>query len=624
MVERYGAKLGRQIFNDVVPISDPDTPLTIASGEDLAPAQPMPKDVPYPRSPLAKAIGAFREAAQPAEAAPGASRCLVIGPRKSASGHVMMMEATNDGPEMRLYGGGFNTAGWTFSPWGEPLMGRAWDHGWLLTSGHADVADTYAEKLNPADRHQYWFNGAWRTMATRTETILVKGSTPITHEVSVTVHGPVVQWDTAHGVAYSLRGAERGHELDSWVAINEMQRARSLADFQSKGVARMAWSTGVCYGDTEGQIGFWEAGLSPKRPTTVDSRLPTPGTGEYEWTGFLSFEERPHVINPTAGYIHTWNSKAAPWSREGDDARIGKTYRTWLGAKLATEGHGLTLLDMREINRKIWNAGGARDRTLTSPEFFAPYFRDVVARSDDAEIRQAAELMASFNGMYEDLDLDGTYDNPGGTLFREWLKVAPDVIFNPGIGDWWRKVDADRYQRYQTSLLLRALQGRDAGLPLQFDYLKGRDRDAVILQTLRRTIDTVKPRFAGLAMSEWRQPVFWKYLDATRMDPAKPLYPGEEKFRRTSAVLGHGPKVVKHHGGEGWVGMMELNPKDPAMFSVIEAGGQNQFIDPTGRGNPNLTDQVVMHANNEFKRIDMSLEDVKRTAVSTTRLKYQE
>lgn len=67
---------------------------------------------------------------------------------------------------------------------------------------------------------------------------------------------------------------------------------------------------------------------------------------------------------------------------------------------------------------------------------------------------------------------------------------------------------------------------------------------------------------------------------------------------------------------------MELTRSHPVLYSVVEAGGQNMFIDSNGKGNPNLTDQTAMHAENEFKRIDMSPDDFKRTAVSTTQLAF--
>ena len=329
------------------------------------------------------------------------------------------------------------------------------------------------------------------------------------------------------------------------------------------------------------------------------------------------------MLNPKQGYIHTWNSKATGWMREGDDARIGKTFRTWLGSELAESSNALSLLDMREINRKIFNGLGAQDRTNTSPAFFAPYIRAAVVRTGDAEVRRAAELMLSFNGLYEDLDRDGKYDNPGLTIFREWLQTAPKVIFGPDIGDWWSKIDAGRYHKYQTSLLLRALQGAAAGLPLQFDYFNGRDHDAVIVQTIRETIDKLKPQFAGRDMADWRLPVFWKYFDPSRETPDRPALPGSESTTaRTSALLGLGPYVVKHHGGEEWVGLMELTASRPVLYSVVEAGGQNLFVDPSGGGNPNLTDQTMMHAENEFKRIDMSPDEIKRTAASVTDLRF--
>jgi penicillin amidase len=624
MVARYGEQTGRQIFEDVVPLSDPDSPTTIPSGEDLAPAQPMPVPGPYPIQPtVSNPKGAREMPTLPTRFPAGASRCLVIGPARSASGHVLMLEATADGPESHLYGGGFDTAGFSFSGWGPPFMGRSLQHGWLMTSGEADTTTTYAERLNPKNQYQYWFKGAWKDMEHRSETIVVMGGKPVIHEVALTIHGPVVHWDVADGVAYTERYAVRGHELDNWVGIVELARAKNLADFEAKGVARLAWNLGVCYGDTSGQFGFWEAGVLPRLPPEVDSRLPTPGTGEYEWQGFLSAAEHPHMLNPKQGFIHTWNSKATNWSREGDDARIGKAFRTWEGSELAASGSGITLLDMREINRKIDNALGGVDRTATSPAFFAPYIRAAVAKTDDSEVKRAAELMLSFNGLYEDLDRDGKYDNAGLTLFRAWLKIAPKVIFGPAIDDWWSKIDKDRYLQYQSSLLLRALQGKDAGLPLRFDYFSGRDHAAVIVQTIRETIDSLKPQFAGQDMADWRLPIFWRYFDPARLTPDRPaLSESLPRAARTAALLGLGPYAVKDHGGEAWTGLMELTPTHPVLYSVVEAGGQDLFIDPSGKGNPHLTDQTPMHAENEFKRIDMSIDDVKRTAVSVTDLEF--
>jgi penicillin amidase len=68
---------------------------------------------------------------------------------------------------------------------------------------------------------------------------------------------------------------------------------------------------------------------------------------------------------------------------------------------------------------------------------------------------------------------------------------------------------------------------------------------------------------------------------------------------------------------------MELDPNTQAkIYSVTDAGGQDRFIDAKGNGNPHLTDQTRMHADNKFKVIEMPPEKVKATAESMETLDY--
>lgn len=624
MTDRYGHEKAWQIFNDVVPISDPDSPTTIPAGDDLAPRRATPAPVLAPIQ-LRRGGGAASAAAQTAPANPvkGASRCLVIGPEKSASGKVLMLEATADGPEIHLHGGGFDNAGFGSTGWGVPTMGRGAQHGWLLVSGSSEAGTTFAEKLNPANRYEYWYKGGWKKMERRTETLKVKDGASVTHEVAWTIHGPVIAWDAENGIAYSQQMGVHGRELDTWVAFAEMGRAKSLTEFREKGVDRLGWNLGACYGGEDGTIAYFEAGALPKKAAGVDPRLPTPGTGEYEWTGFLTRDEKPHMINPRQGYLFSWNSKATGWSQEGDNARIGATFRTWLGDRVAKNGQALTLLDMREINGKIFNALGAVDRNQAAPDFFAPYFQAAIKASDDAEVRRAGAYMLGFNGLYQDRDSDHAYDDPGLTLYRTWLEVAPRTLFGDDIGNWWKKIDADRYLTYQSSLLLRAFQGDGAGAPLGIDYFNGRDRTSAMIDTIKATIAEVKARFPGKDMAAWKQPIFWKYFDASLETPDRPQMAEDAPERRLSAVLRLGPTMAPHNGGESWVGLMEIGADRRALYSVVDAGGQNLFIDPDGKGNPHLADQTMMHETNELKKIDLAPESVRKTARSSMTLEYR-
>lgn len=623
MTDRYGPEKAWQIFNDVVPISDPDSPTTIPAGDDLAPARPVPAPVLAPVQLPGGGVASAAAQAAPTEPVKGMSRCMVIGPQKSASGNVLMLEATADGPEIHLQGGGFDNAGFGSTGWGVPTMGRGAQHGWLLVSGSSEAGTTFAERLNPKNRYEYWYKGAWKKMEHRTETFRVKDAAPVTHEIAWTIHGPVIAWDTDNGTAYSQQMGVHGRELDTWVAFAEMGRAKSLAEFREKGVDRLGWNLGACYGGEDGTIAYFEAGALPKKAAGVDPRLPTPGTGEYEWTGFLTPAAKPHMINPKQQYFMSWNSKATGWSQEGDNARIGATFRTWLGDRLAKNGEALTLLDMREFNGKIFNALGAVDRNQAAPDFFAPYIRQAIAASDDPEVKRAGEYMLSFNGLYQDRDGDQKYDNPGLTLYRSWLQIAPKIIFGDDMGDWWRAIDADRYLTYQSSLLLRAFQGDAAGAPLAVDYFNGRDRTAVMVETIKATLAEVKARFPGKDMAEWKQAIFWKYFDASLETPDRPQMAEDAPERRLSAVLGLGPTMAPHNGGESWVGLMEIGRDRRALYSVVDAGGQNLFIDPQGKGNPNLADQTLMHETNELKKITLVPDEIRKTAVSSMTLEYR-
>ncbi|MDO9363359.1 MAG: hypothetical protein Q7T60_10570, partial [Sphingopyxis sp.] len=77
------------------------------------------------------------------------------------------------------------------------------------------------------------------------------------------------------------------------------------------------------------------------------------------------------------------------------------------------------------------------------------------------------------------------------------------------------------------------------------------------------------------------------------------------------------------NGGESWVGLMEIARDRRALYSVIDAGGQNLFIGPKGHGNPHLADQTMMHETNELKKIPLTDAEIRATAESTATLEYR-
>ena len=103
-------------------------------------------------------------------------------------------------------------------------------------------------------------------------------------------------------------------------------------------------------------------------------------------------------------------------------------------------------------------------------------------------VTELVELMAGWNGLFTDADGDGRYDDPGLVAFEAWLPIAQQALVGSVIGDWWHRIDDYKHIKYRTSLLLRVIEGKDAATPAKFDFLQGRDRDAVLRSTLTTTL----------------------------------------------------------------------------------------------------------------------------------------
>lgn len=197
---------------------------------------------------------------------------------------------------------------------------------WGFTNGFADVQDLYVERLRRTrDGVEFEHRGEWRPAETRREEIRVKGGAPVTQEVIVTNHGPVIN-ALAAGLASGL-GAD-GLPAEPlalrWTALDPapgmidtlhcMNRAENCDAFRATLRGWVAPVQNVVYADADGNIGYTYAGRIPIR-AQGEGRTPAPGwSGEWEWTGFIPFEELPHQSNPARGYIVTANNRVVDGS----------------------------------------------------------------------------------------------------------------------------------------------------------------------------------------------------------------------------------------------------------------------------------------------------------------------
>src|SRR5215210_1188799 len=316
---RIGAEGAKVLFDDLSEHNDADTPTTLTRTTPFA---------KVPRTPRGNAIldaGSLRPTATAGASAarrttPGwASNFQIIGRSRSATGHPLFV----GGPQIGYFYPGLtleadvrwpgHQARGVYSPAnpGAILIGRGEDFAWSLTSAGSDLVDEFAEVLCGGSRTRYRYRGRCRRMRT-VDAGTIAGAGRVRYRT--TVHGPVTGYATAGGkpIAIARKRASFGRDV-LWqlpfrdATIGRVAGTRSFI----RAFARSPFTFNVGYADDR-DIAMFSAGKLPRRDPRVDPRLPTLGTGAYEWKGTVPARKLPQQVNPPGGALVNWNNSPAP------------------------------------------------------------------------------------------------------------------------------------------------------------------------------------------------------------------------------------------------------------------------------------------------------------------------
>ena len=188
------------------------------------------------------------------------------------------------------------------------------------------------------------------------------------------------------------------------------------------------------YADVDGNIGYQMPGRIPIR-AGGDGRQPVPGwTNDYEWTGFIPFEELPRRFNPPAGYIVTANNAVV------DDSYPYHLAREWA---YGTRAQRITDL-IEEADGPISVAmieDMQRDSRNLMAEEIVPYL--LAVDSPIPEVEAAQELLAEWGSQTEPFQQD--VDSPHAALFAAvWRHLLATTFHDELPEDYW-PIGRDRY-----------------------------------------------------------------------------------------------------------------------------------------------------------------------------------
>jgi acyl-homoserine lactone acylase PvdQ len=464
-----GPVRGYRAWDDVMLADDPEAPTTITHRFDYpvftggAPIgsviiDPGSIQSVDPRQPLTAASTASSAAPDPAvvdsaAAPPGkqASNFQVVAPFRSATDNSLATMGPQLGyfyPEIvqqiDLHGPGIKAQGIAVPGLAMYiLIGRTKNYAWSLTSANHDVRDVFAEKLcNPdgsaptrASTH-YLYKGECRALEDFNAGLLA--GTPLRYRLSV--HGPVIGTATVGGKPYALarKRSTFGRDGLNLAALHDLTGGKaSTPDRFWTAANQFGFTFNWAYVSRKATA-YFSSGYLPKRARGLDRRLPTLGTGAFEWRGFLSRDEHPHDVGGPGGLLLNWNNKSAPGFMHGDDEPFGSVHRVELfdkfpwQVKLTDDVGVMNRAATEDVRSPVWPVVSRVLRTGT-----APSARDqkVVDLLDDWVRRDAPRL---------DADNDGKYDEASPAIMDALWRPIANAVMGQVLGSLLPAVDSVR------------------------------------------------------------------------------------------------------------------------------------------------------------------------------------
>ena len=383
-----------------------------------------------------------------------------------------------------------------FSFAGVPMIigGHNAHQAWGFTNVGPDIADLYIEKINPDNPNQYEFQGEWVDMQLVNEIVNVAGDDPVELNVQITRHGPIITEtygledfhettgvDLPENYALSLRWTA----LDITCAICaflDFNYAQTWEEFRAAAAQLSAPSQNLVFADIDGNIGYQTPGIIPIRDEGHNGLFPVPGwTGEFEWQGYIPFEELPTSYNPSSGYITTANN-----------AIVSSDYPYMINQTFAYGFRAQRIVEMIE------NAPGPID---------AAYIQQIHADSTDLLARELVPVLmkipldgelATYRDIFKSWDFQMNIDSAPALLYAAFWKHLMAETYQDDLPEFYWPDGGQRWMEVTRILL------NDSANAWWDDHstTKVETRDDIILRAFEDAVDEIK-HIAGKDPANW-------------------------------------------------------------------------------------------------------------------------
>ena len=505
--------------------------------------------------------------------------------------------------EVGLHAPDYNVRGFSFAGVPGVIIGNNENIAWGVTNVGPDTQDLFIEKRNPENPNEVDFMGNWEEMEIIQETIKVNGGEDVVLPVYITRHGPIINElvddDLTDPLALQWTAQEPSRILQSVVLLNQ---AQNFEDFRE---ALSYWDTpsqNVIYADKQGNIGYQTPSRIPIRKNG-SGLVPVPGwTGEYEWEGFVPYDELPTLYNPDDGVIVTANH-----------AVVDEEYPHFLAYDWADGDRGLRIENM--IAERISNGGKINANDIAAIQFDskslpAETWVPLLTRltSDDAQVQAALDQLRGWD-------------------FQERTDSVPAALFELFYLNLFKNVLADDVGEENVDIF----GGRDIFMyeladdpeSIWWDDVTTSETetaDMIMLQSMAEGVAWLAENVGG-NMDGWN----WAEIHTITF---KDGVLGASGVAPIEAIFNRGPYPLD--GGSDLVNATNWKRSQPAIVTwypsmrmIVDMSDYdaNQTVLPTGQSghpfSPHYDDQIPLWLNGELHPMLWSQEAVANATVDT-------
>jgi acyl-homoserine-lactone acylase len=520
---------------------------------------------------------------------PRGSNGFAIAPRRSASGHALLLINPHTSfyfrPEVHMVSEeGLDAYGAV--TWGQFFVYQGFNEraGWMHTSGGGDVIDEYLETVVEKDGKFFYRYGAQlRPMRAVPVTLPYKTAAGIASKTVTayfTHHGPVVR--QADGKWVSVRLMEE--PLKALTQSYTRTKATSYKAFYKSMELRTNSSNNTVYADADGTIAYFHGNFVPRRDASFDWAHPVDGSNPAtEWQGLHAIEDTITLLNPASGYI--LNTNNWPFAAAGENSPRQKDYPAymWTLPENARGLHAIKVLKDQQGFTLDSLIATAYDSYLTAFEPLVPAVVrdwDALEAGDPLKARLAAQVAA----------------------LRGWDLRFSTASVPTSLAVYWG----------QQMVAAASAAARAQETPV-VAYITTRLTPQERLQALARASEKLEADF-GSWQTPWGEINRFQRISGAvdqQYDDSKPSYPVAFTSANWGSLASFGmvakQKTKRIYGdrGNSFVAVVEFGPRLRA--KSILAGGES--ADPASK---HFNDQAEMYSKGQFKDVLFYKADIEK------------